>query len=165
MTLLRPWATAATFAVAYDVFMRSRAILARVVVCCWNDESSSACETPAMSDAIDSFAALLAQKCTSLKGKENATAPAHARAWLALLPDWDFGPDNADIRKQFRFPDFAHALAFVNALGWIAERENHHPDLELGWGRVLVRFSTHDVGGLSRNDFICAAKTEALLHA
>ena len=72
-------------------------------------------------------------------------------------------PAHADIRRDFRFPDFLHALAFANALGFIAEKENHHPDLELGWGHCLVRFSTHDVGGLSLNDFISAAKTDALL--
>jgi 4a-hydroxytetrahydrobiopterin dehydratase len=102
------------------------------------------------------------KKCTPLKGKENALAAAQARKLMPLLPNWEFGPGEADIRKQFRFPDFARALAFVNALGWIAEQENHHPDLELGWGRCLVRFSTHDVGGLSINDFISAAKAEAL---
>ena len=108
---------------------------------------------------------LRAAKCKPLKGKDNAIAPAQARELLALLPGWEFAADAGEIRKQFRFPDFVRALAFVNALGWIAEHENHHPDLELGWGRCLVRFSTHDVGGLSMNDFICAAKTEALLAA
>ncbi|HEX6832499.1 MAG TPA: 4a-hydroxytetrahydrobiopterin dehydratase [Rudaea sp.] len=108
------------------------------------------------------FDELLAQHCKPLKGKEHALDTAQAAQLLALLPGWQ--SDGAtDIRKEFRFPDFTHALAFVNALGWIAEKENHHPDLELGWGRCTVRFSTHDVGGLSRNDFICAAKTEALL--
>jgi 4a-hydroxytetrahydrobiopterin dehydratase len=105
---------------------------------------------------------LRAQECTALKGKENKLAAARANELLALLPGWEFGPDNAEIRKQYRFQDFVRALAFVNALGWIAERENHHPDVELGWGRCLVRFSTHDVGGLSMNDFISAAKAEAL---
>ena len=105
---------------------------------------------------------LRAQQCTALKGKHNALADTRALELLALLPGWEFGPANGEIRKQFRFPDFVRALAFVNALGWIAERENHHPDIELGWGRCLVRFSTHDVGGLSMNDFISAAKAEAL---
>jgi 4a-hydroxytetrahydrobiopterin dehydratase len=85
-----------------------------------------------------------------------------ANELLGVLDGWEFGPGNVDIRREFRFADFLHALAFVNALGFIAENENHHPDLELGWGRCLVRFSTHDVGGLSLNDFICAAKAEAL---
>jgi 4a-hydroxytetrahydrobiopterin dehydratase len=106
---------------------------------------------------------LRAGRCKPLKGKDNAIAAALARELIALLPGWEFTAGGGEIRKQFRFPDFVRALAFVNALGWIAENENHHPDLELGWGRCLVRFSTHDVGGLSMNDFICAAKTEALL--
>lgn len=118
-----------------------------------------------MSDSSTTLAELAAEKCVPLKGREHAVALPQAQAWLAALPGWSLGPDQADIRREFRFPDFVRALAFVNALGYIAERENHHPDLELGWGRVLVRFSTHDVGGLSRNDFICAAKTEALLGA
>jgi len=117
----------------------------------------------AMSNPSTTLAELAAEKCLPLKGREHAASSAQAQAWLAALPGWSFGPDQADLRKEFRFPDFVRALAFVNALGYIAERENHHPDLELGWGRVLVRFSTHDVGGLSRNDFVCAAKTEMLL--
>jgi 4a-hydroxytetrahydrobiopterin dehydratase len=108
---------------------------------------------------------LAASRCVPLKGRENAASSAQINTWLQALPGWSCATGQADIRKEFRFPDFVRALAFVNALGYIAERENHHPDLELGWGRVLVRFSTHDVGGLSRNDFICAAKTESLLAA
>ena len=103
------------------------------------------------------------QRCEPLTGRENQLSGVRASELLGVLAGWEFGPERADIRKQFRFPDFLHALAFVNALGFIAENENHHPDLELGWGRCLVRFSTHDVGGLSRNDFICTAKTDALL--
>ena len=103
------------------------------------------------------------QHCKPLKGKENQLSAVRAQELLGVLAGWEFGPSHGDIRKQFRFPDFLHALAFVNALGFVAENENHHPDLELGWGRCLVRFSTHDVGGLSMNDFICAAKADALL--
>ena len=104
---------------------------------------------------------LRAARCVPLKGKQHGLDAARARELAALLPGWELG--EGEIRKQFGFPDFVRALAFVNALGWIAEQENHHPDLELGWGRCKVRFSTHDVGGLSMNDFVCAAKTEALL--
>lgn len=109
------------------------------------------------------FDELRASHCRPLKGREHALTPDQVAAQLGVLPGWSLAADGADLRKDFTFPDFAGALAFVNALGWIAERENHHPDLELGWGRCRVRFSTHDVGGISRNDFICAAKTEALL--
>jgi 4a-hydroxytetrahydrobiopterin dehydratase len=100
------------------------------------------------------------QQCKPLKGKEHQLTSAQARELLAVLPGWELG--DAHIQKQYKFADFVHALAFVNALGWIAEQQNHHPDLELGWGRCLVKFSTHDVGGLSMNDFVCAAKVEAL---
>ena len=103
---------------------------------------------------------LAQQKCKPLKGKEHQLTATGARELLAALPDWEL--DEAHIHKQFKFADFVHALAFVNALGYIAEQQNHHPDLELGWGRCVVKFSTHDVGGLSMNDFICAAKTEVL---
>jgi 4a-hydroxytetrahydrobiopterin dehydratase len=109
------------------------------------------------------FAELCALHCVPLKGPGHALGQQEIAGLLPVLPGWSLGPDAADLRKDFTFPDFARALAFVNALGWIAEQENHHPDIELGWGRCRVRFSTHDVGGISRNDFICAAKTEALL--
>jgi len=102
------------------------------------------------------------QKCMPLKGKQHQLSGARAHELLAALPSWELGAGDAHIHKLFRFPDFIHALAFVNALGWMAEQQNHHPDLELGWGRCLVKFSTHDVGGLSMNDFICAAKAEVL---
>jgi 4a-hydroxytetrahydrobiopterin dehydratase len=103
---------------------------------------------------------LAQQQCKPLKGKEHQVSGADAGKLVAALPGWNLGEDH--IHKQFKFADFLHALAFVNALGFIAEQQNHHPDLELGWGRCLVKFSTHDVGGLSMNDFICAAKVEAL---
>ena len=105
---------------------------------------------------------LSAQKCMPLKGKQHQLSGAQARELLAALPGWELGAGDAHIQKLYRFPDFVRALAFVNALGWMAEQHNHHPDVELGWGRCLVKFSTHDVGGLSMNDFICAAKTEVL---
>lgn len=64
--------------------------------------------------------------------------------------------------KTFRFPDYYRTIAFVNALAFVAHREDHHPDLGVHYDRCIVRFSTHDVGGLSENDFICAAKAERL---
>jgi 4a-hydroxytetrahydrobiopterin dehydratase len=103
---------------------------------------------------------LRGQKCKALKGKENAVDAAKAHELLRELPGWRFGDGEAFIEKTYKFPDFAKALAFVNEVGAIAESENHHPDIELGWGKVVVKFCTHDVGGLSMNDFICAAKVE-----
>jgi 4a-hydroxytetrahydrobiopterin dehydratase len=80
-----------------------------------------------------------------------------------LHADWTLSGDNQSISRTFRFKNYYQTLAFVNALAWIAHGEDHHPDLEVGYNRCLVRYSTHAVGGLSENDFICAARIDALL--
>jgi 4a-hydroxytetrahydrobiopterin dehydratase len=80
-----------------------------------------------------------------------------------LHTDWTLSADNKSISRTFRFKNYYQTLAFVNALAWIAHGEDHHPDLEVGYNRCLVRYSTHTVGGLSENDFICAARIDALL--
>jgi len=69
------------------------------------------------------------------------------------------------IEKTFGFDDYHHTMAFVNAVAWIAHAEDHHPDLAVSYNRCVVRFNTHSVGGISINDFICAAKVDALLAA
>jgi 4a-hydroxytetrahydrobiopterin dehydratase len=65
--------------------------------------------------------------------------------------------------KTYLFKDYHHTMAFVNAVAWMAHRQNHHPDLNVGYNRCEVRYSTHSVNGLSENDFICAAKVDALM--
>jgi 4a-hydroxytetrahydrobiopterin dehydratase len=80
-----------------------------------------------------------------------------------LHPDWTLAADNGSISRTLRFRDYYQTIAFVNALAWIAHRQDHHPDLEVSYNRCLVRYSTHAVGGLSENDFICAARIDALL--
>jgi 4a-hydroxytetrahydrobiopterin dehydratase len=66
------------------------------------------------------------------------------------------------LEKEYRFKDFAEALAFVNRLGAVAEEEGHHPDIFLAWGRVSVTLWTHSIGGLSEGDFILAAKADTV---
>jgi len=66
------------------------------------------------------------------------------------------------LEKEFRFPDFAQALAFTNEIGALAEEAGHHPDIALGWGRVRVTLSTHDAGGVTAKDYALAAKIERL---
>jgi len=80
-----------------------------------------------------------------------------------LHADWMLAGDNKSINRTFRFRNYYQTLAFVNALAWIVHGEDHHPELEVGYSRCLVRYSTHAVGGLSENDFICAARIDALL--
>ena len=67
------------------------------------------------------------------------------------------------IEKTFSFKNFHETIAFVNALAWICHTEDHHPELALSFDRCVARFSTHSVGGISINDFICAAKADALV--
>jgi 4a-hydroxytetrahydrobiopterin dehydratase len=64
------------------------------------------------------------------------------------------------IQKEYRFPNFAKALHFANLVGEIAEREGHHPDLAISWGKVIITLWTHKVNGLSENDFVLAAKCD-----
>lgn len=106
---------------------------------------------------------LRTQHCKPRKGKDAGLAHGEVAACLAILPAWHLAADSGAIRKEFRFKDYFHTMAFVNAVASIAHREDHHPDLEIAYDRCVVRYSTHDVGGLSLNDFISAAKVEDLL--
>lgn len=70
---------------------------------------------------------------------------------------------DGSIEKTYTFPDFHQTMAFVNALAHIAHRTDHHPDLQLSYGRCTVRYNTHDVNGISISDFDCARRIDALL--
>ena len=80
---------------------------------------------------------------------------------LAQAPGWAL-VDGA-IQKRYAFADYHRTMAFVNAVAGVAHAEDHHPELNVGYDRCTVRFDTHSVGGISINDFICAAKVDALL--
>ena len=102
---------------------------------------------------------LASQHCQPLKHSAAMTT-AHIESHLAQAPGWALA-DGA-IQKRFDFADYHHTMAFVNAVAWVAHVEDHHPDLLVSYDRCTVRFNTHSVGGISLNDFICAAKLEAL---
>lgn len=108
------------------------------------------------------FDELRALHCEPRKGADHALPEARIAEYLALLPGWTLADGGGAIRKEYAFPDYYRTLAFVNALAYVAHAEDHHPDLEVGYARCRVTYSTHDVGGLSLNDFICAARAEAL---
>lgn len=82
---------------------------------------------------------------------------------LAQLDQWE--SSGSEIARTFHFKNYYQTIAFVNASAWISHRENHHPDLEVGFNRCRVRYTTHALQGLSENDFICAAKLDLLLAA
>ena len=101
--------------------------------------------------------------CLPRRGHEHRLGQARIAELMPQLPGWELAEEGRALLRTFAFKDYHHTLAFVNALAWIAHREDHHPDLEVGYARCLLRWSTHDVGGLSLNDFICAAHVERLL--
>ncbi len=89
-----------------------------------------------------------------------------AKGLLAELHgDWSIDAAGKEISRTCLFKNYYQTMAFVNALAWIAHAEDHHPDIEVGYKTCLVRYSTHAIGGLSENDFICASKIDALLPA
>ncbi len=102
---------------------------------------------------------LLNQACQPMKGQP-ALAAEQVAQLLAQAPGWTL-VDGA-IERRFSFKDDLQALAFVNAVGWMAHTQDHHPAVQLLYSRCTLRFDTHDVGGLSLNDFICAAQVDAL---
>jgi 4a-hydroxytetrahydrobiopterin dehydratase len=107
---------------------------------------------------------LAAKHCVPCEGGMQPMTTEEARKLLPRLnSDWSLSEDATELRREFKFKGFYRTMAFVNAVAWIANQENHHPDLEVGWGRCLVRYTTHAINGLSENDFICAAKVDALL--
>lgn len=109
---------------------------------------------------------LLNKHCQACEG---GVAPLNAEQARALLgeihADWKLNEAGNEISRSFKFKNYYQTIAFVNALAWVSHQEDHHPDLEVGYSRCLVRYSTHAIGGLSENDFICAAKIDALIAA
>ncbi len=117
-----------------------------------------------MSENISQFHTakqLAEQGCKRLSGHQHALDESEIGALLGLLPGWQ--ARNRGITKQFRFADYDATLKFVNAIADIAVHEDHHPDITFGYNSASVHYATHDVGGLSLNDFICAAKVDALV--
>jgi len=94
---------------------------------------------------------------------EGGTAPYNElqiQEMLKLLKGWIV--EDGKLVKLYPFGNYYETMAFVNALAWISHREDHHPDLQVGYNKCRVAYVTHAIGGLSENDFICAAKADAL---
>ncbi|MEO6186803.1 MAG: 4a-hydroxytetrahydrobiopterin dehydratase [Steroidobacteraceae bacterium] len=101
--------------------------------------------------------------CVPCEGGIAPLSRAAAEEVLQRLDEnWQLSLDAAAIQREFRFKDFFRTMSFANALAHVANLEDHHPDLEIGYGYCRVRFTTHAIKGLSENDFICAAKIDQL---
>lgn len=107
---------------------------------------------------------LKSKRCTSCEGIGHAlTAEQVSHLMPQLSNEWSVSADHTTIKRSFSFANFYETMAFVNAIAWIANQENHHPDLEVGYNYCHVHFMTHALKGLTPNDFICAAKIDALI--
>jgi 4a-hydroxytetrahydrobiopterin dehydratase len=102
---------------------------------------------------------LATEQCKPCRKGEGKLTSSEAMMLMGELEDWTFYPDR--IEKRWNFKNFTRALALVATISEIAHQQDHHPEIRFGWGFVEVVMNTHSVGGLSRNDFILAARIDA----
>jgi 4a-hydroxytetrahydrobiopterin dehydratase len=100
--------------------------------------------------------------CAPCEGGVDSIDRATAEKMLADVPGWILSEDGRMIRRRFAFKGFLSTMSFINAMAWLVNRENHHPDFAAGYNYCEVGFTTHAIDGLSENDFICAARINAL---
>ncbi len=101
------------------------------------------------------------------KVKRRALSPTEVVTRLITAPGWKLSGDGDQvaIEKTFSFANYYETISFVNAVAFVANAQDHHPDLSVHYSRCVVRFNTHDVGGISDSDFDCAAMVDALVAA
>jgi 4a-hydroxytetrahydrobiopterin dehydratase len=99
-------------------------------------------------------------KCRPCEGGVAPLTPEQVRPMLKGLEGWAL--EGGMIAKTYKFANYHQTMAFVNAAAWVSHREDHHPDMAVGYNECRVSYVTHAIGGLSENDFICAAKLDAL---
>jgi 4a-hydroxytetrahydrobiopterin dehydratase len=104
---------------------------------------------------------LESKKCTACSSNDEPLHRNEAEPFLAQLDGWVIEGAHA-LEKTFHFKDFAKPLQLLNAIAFVAEMQGHHPDMELSWGRLLVRLYTHKINGLHLNDFILAKKIDEI---
>lgn len=103
---------------------------------------------------------LASRKCKPCEGGVAPLEEAEIRNLLKQLDGWEYA--NGRIAKTYSFKNYYQTMAFVNAAAWISHREDHHPDVSVGYKQCRVEYMTHAINGLSDNDFICAAKLDKL---
>ncbi len=105
---------------------------------------------------------LASRKCKPCEGGMSPLERSAAQQLLGQLQGWELAADARSISRRFTFRDFYRTMSFVNAIAHLANIEDHHPDLEVGYNCCRVRYTTHAVKGLSENDFICAARIDLI---
>jgi len=101
--------------------------------------------------------------CVPCEGGVDAIERNAAEQMLSDIPGWSLSEDSKMISRRFEFKGFFRTMSFINAMAWVVNNENHHPDFSAGYNYCEVGFTTHAIDGLSENDFICAAKVNALV--
>lgn len=104
---------------------------------------------------------LSTRSCAPCEGGARPLDEQQVSALVTQVPGWEARRNG--IEREFKFNDFHQTMAFINAMAWVAHQQDHHPDFEAGYRTCRVRYTTHAIGGLSENDFICAAKLNRLL--
>lgn len=113
-------------------------------------------------EMLSNGVSLVEQKCVPCEGGMPPLTIQEAETLMKDIHGWELSDGAKQIEKKFTFKNFKEALAFANKVGEIAESEGHHPEIEIGWGKVEIELSTHAIGGLSVNDFIVAAKIDTI---
>lgn len=106
----------------------------------------------------------LSQKdCVPCQGGVAPFGAEEVQGMMGQVPDWALSDDRTTIKRRFVFKGFAKAVEMANLAAWLGNKQGHHPDIAFGWGYCEVAFTTHEAGGLTENDFICAARLDALV--
>lgn len=105
---------------------------------------------------------LVKQHCKACEGGVLPLTAEEAKTLMQEINGWTLNAEATRITRTFMFKGFYKTMGFVNAVAWIANQELHHPDMEISFDRCVIHFTTHAISGLSQNDFICAAKVNAL---
>jgi len=103
---------------------------------------------------------LLNVKLVEITAESSPLAEDEAKVLMESTPDWAL--DDHEIEREFVFSDFREAMLFVNSVAWLADKYDHHPEIEINYNRVELEFTTHSIGGLSQNDFIMAGLIDVL---
>ena len=107
---------------------------------------------------------LTSRRCLPCTSDTPTLSRTETTRYLSAMQEWQLSENNSRITRRFNFKNFHHTMAFINAMAWLAHQEDHHPDFSAGYQHCLVSFTTHAIGGLSENDFICAAKVDTLMN-
>lgn len=106
---------------------------------------------------------LTEKHCVPCEGGIPPLEPERTQELLGRVTNWQLSEDGKEIHRDLHFKNYYETMAFVNAVAFMAHREDHHPDLEVSYNKCRVRYSTHAIDGLSENDFVCAAKVDRII--